>query len=60
METLREHMQNDTRTKVIRLIKMTGQHIETGDRTYIVEKYGDRIYHGGYSEGEGKVDIWVI
>lgn len=60
METLKEHMKNDTRTKIIRLINIRGQWIETGDRDYIIEKYGDRIYSSGYSEGYGKVDIWVI
>ena len=60
MQTLKEHMKNDTRTKRIRLIDWHGTRIETGDVNYIVEKYGDSIYCNGYSEGDGLVDIWVM
>ena len=60
MQTLREHMANNVHTKRIRLINSRGSRIETGDKDYIIEKYGDSIYCNGYSEGEGLVDVWII
>lgn len=60
-ETLKEHFDrtDNSRITTIRLIRSTGNFIEEGKTEYIVNKYGDMLYHCGYSEGNGKVSIWV-
>lgn len=47
-QTLRERINND-RVKIVRLICVDGRFIEEGEKDYIIEKYGDRIYCNGYS-----------
>lgn len=62
IETLKENIErtDNCRIQTIRLIELSGELIEEGDKEYIVQKYGDRYYSNGYSDGNGKVSIWVI
>lgn len=60
MYTLAEKMKTDTRTKWIRLVDICGRLIEEGDREHILSKYSLKKYCNAYSEGEGKVNIWVV
>ena len=56
--TLKESLEND-RVQIVHLIWINGQFIGNFTKEEAIRQFGDRKYSGGYSEGHGKVDIWI-
>ena len=59
-QTLQEHMANDTYTKAIHLVKSSGEIIGDFSREEALKQYGNWYYSSGYTEGQGKVSIWIF
>ena len=60
METLREAFKDNTRTKTLRLIRMTGEFIARLPIEEALEKYGDWIYRNAYSESFTEISVWIL
>jgi hypothetical protein len=60
MQTLKESFKDNTRTKTLRLIRMTGEFIARLPIEEALEKYGDWIYCNGYSESFTEVSVWIL
>ena len=60
MKTLMEAFEGDTRTKTIRLIRITGERIARLPIDEALEKYGECLYSCAYSESYDEVSVWII
>ena len=60
MKTLREEFKDNTRTKTLRLIRMTGEFIARLPIEEALEKYGDWIYCNAYSESFTEISVWIL
>ena len=56
--TLKESLEND-RIQIVHLIWIDGQFIGNFTKEEAIKQFGDKKYSAGYSEGNGKVDIWI-
>ena len=60
MKTLKQALEElPSRITTVRLIRITGEFIERCSVAEAMQKYGDRLYSSGYSEGFHKVSLWI-
>lgn len=60
MITLKEQFKNDTKTKILKLRRITGEFIANLPVEEAIAKYGDWIYSHGYSDSFTEVMVWVL
>ena len=61
MQTLKEALEElPSRITIVRLIRITGELIDSCGVMKAVQKYGDMICVNGYSESHNKVSLWVM
>ena len=60
MQTLRESFQDDVRTETLRLYRTTGDFVARLPIDEALERYGEWIYTGAYSESCTEVSVWIM
>ena len=60
MQTLKQALEGNTRTKTLRLIRTTGEFIARLPVEEALAQYGDWICSNWYSESFTEASVWII